>query len=92
MCDENWEGRACERRLGQRTPLEWLGLSLFVVATLSLIAFGAMLLWCFYMRGVRPSDAVRGRWHVRKEEGWRPAEAAGALPGARFERYGFWIA
>ena len=86
-----YEGRACERRAGQRTLLEWLTLVMAVLILLSACAVVATVAALWYLRGVRPVDALRGRWHVRKEEGWRPAEAAGALPGARFERYGFWL-
>ena len=60
-------------------------LGLIVAACLGLTA---VLLWCFRVRGVRPRDVIKGHWHVRKEEGWRPGEAEGQMPGARFERFG----
>ena len=37
--------------------------------------------------GITPRDALRGHWHVRKEEGWFAAEVEGQIPGARFERF-----
>ena len=92
VCDQQWEGMACERPLGARTPLEWVGLVVTILFVLALIALMTMLFYCSYVRGVKPSDAMRGRWNVRTEEGWKPAEAVGGLPGARYERYGFWVA
>jgi hypothetical protein len=49
-----------------------------------------VLAWCMRVRGVQPRDVLRGQWHVRKAEGWRPGEAEGQMPGARFERFGEW--
>ena len=66
-----------------RTPLEWVGLVVTILFVLALIALMTMLFYCSYVRGVKPSDAMRGRWNVRTEEGWKPAEAVGGLPGAR---------
>ena len=89
-CDAAFAGVACER---DRDPLSLTTLALIVLgvlAVLSLLALGGVVAFMVFRRGMQLADIVRGRWHVRQEEGWRaaePYETKGAIPGARFERF-----
>ena len=87
VCSDGWEGSACQRRAGAM-PL-WLLLLLAMTALLCATGstVGAVLAYCYVRRGITPRDALRGHWHVRKEEGWFAAEVEGQIPGARFERF-----
>ena len=87
VCDHGWEGKACQRVAGA-VPV-WI-VALVLLLTLACAvgcALAAVLAYCFLKRGITPQDALRGHWHVRKEEGWREAEVDGQIPGARFERF-----
>ena len=87
MCDRGWEGNACQRVAGA-VPV-WIVVLLLLLTLLGAIgaALAAVLAYCYVKRGITPHDAMRGHWHVRKEEGWREAEVEGQIPGARFERF-----
>lgn len=91
VCAEGWTGLACERSSGSFTTQEVLVITFCCLLFAAAALIGGLVLYCVRARGARVSDVLLGRWHVRKEEGWRQQEADGQMPDARFEAFGFWL-
>jgi len=87
VCGELWEGDACSRRAGVGTIASTIVSVIAVVMMCGGLSLAAVLAWCARVRGLQPRDVLRGHWHIRKEEGWRPSVVEGQMREARFERF-----